>query len=256
MTTRTKQDDFIDEGMRLLEDAEKQDIILRVMGAIAIRHHCPDFRELHQKMGREISDIDYVGYEKQSDEIEDFFKEQGYKSRVLSYSYRQVGRMIFFDEATKRHVDVFLDKLAMCHTIDFSDRLEIDYPTIPLAEILLQKTQIIMLSDKDVIDTMVMFREHDVGASDEDMINIDYIAGILARDWGFYHTVTTNLQKVKDLLPDYYLLTDEDRQIIADRIDRTITRFEEEPKRLKWKIRSKIGTRMKWYKDVYSAPKE
>ncbi|MGV9103218.1 MAG: hypothetical protein ACOC3C_03770, partial [Candidatus Thorarchaeota archaeon] len=198
----------------------------------------------------------YVGYEKQSDEIEDFFKEQGYKSRFLSYSYRQVGRLIFFDEATTRHVDVFLDKLAMCHTIDFSNRLEIDHPTIPLAEILLQKTQIVMLSDKDVIDTIVMFREHDVGASDEDMINIDYIASILAKDWGFYHTVTTNLQKIRGLLPEYSLLTDEDIRIVGDRIDRTISRFEEEPKNLMWKIRSKIGTRMKWYKDVYSAPKQ
>jgi hypothetical protein len=250
----TPQDEYIEEGMRILQEAEKQGIVLKVMGAIAIRLRCPEFKGLHIKMEREISDIDFVGYDKQSSKIEEFFEGLGYQTRLLDYSFRQVGRLIFLDPTHGRHIDVFLDKLAMCHTIDYRNRLEIHPTTVPLAELLLQKMQIVMLSDKDVKDTIVLFREHDIGDSDG-MINIDHIAKILANDWGFYHTVTTNLAKVKKLLPDYKHITEDDREIISERIDRALSRLEEEPKSLTWKLRSKIGTKKKWYKDVYSAPK-
>ena len=95
-----KQDKiFIDESMRILQEAEKQGVTLRVMGSIAIRLHCPDSINLIKKLGRPITDIDYVGYDKQSSKIQKLFDNLGYVHRQLSYSYTQAGRLIFINPA-------------------------------------------------------------------------------------------------------------------------------------------------------------
>ena len=241
---------FVEEAMRIVEEARKQDVILRVMGAIAIRFHCPNFISLHKILGREISDMDFVGYEKQSSRIERLFESLGYTGRSLAYSFRLTGRLIFVDNVNARHADVFLDRLAMCHTIDFSRRLEADYPTIPLAELLLQKMQIVKLNEKDVIDTIVLLREHSIGNGDEETVNIGYIAKLLSNDWGFYYTMTTNLTKVKGLIQRYHTLSEEDRRDVSRKIDQILTAIEDEPKSFFWKMRAKLGTSKKWYREV------
>ena len=251
-----KQDKiFIDESMRILQEAEKQGVTLRVMGSIAIRLHCPDTIDLIKKLGRPITDIDYVGYDKQSSKIQKLFENLGYMQRQLSYSYVQAGRLIFINPANQEVVDIFLNRLAMCHTIDYSKRLEVDSPTVPLAEIILQKMQIVMISEKDVKDTFVLFREHEVGDNDNNMINGGYIAKLMSKDWGFYYTAITNLQKAKNLMPQFSVLSEQDKTIISNRIDSLLKRIEDEPKSGSWKTRAKVGPRKKWYKDVYSAPK-
>ena len=251
-----KQDKiFIDESLRILQEAEKQGVTLRVMGSIAIRLHCPDSINLIKKLGRPITDIDYVGYDKQSSKIQKLFDNLGYVHRQLSYSYTQAGRLIFINPANQEVVDVFLNRLAMCHTIDYSKRLEIDSPTVPLAEIILQKMQIVMIGEKDVKDTFVLFREHEVGDNDNNMINGVYIAKLMSKDWGFYYTVTTNLLKVKNLMSEFSVLSEQDKTIISERIDSLLQKIEEQPKSSSWKMRAKVGPRKKWYKDVYSAPK-
>jgi len=251
-------DAFVKEGLRIVQSAEREGVVLRVMGAVAIRIHCPDSLDLLQRLERNISDIDLVGYEKQTSKIEKLMPTLGYTSRQLSYSYAQAGRLIFLDSSDStgsKHVDVFLDKLAMCHTIPYLGRLEKDSPTVPLAEILLQKTQIVQLSEKDVKDTMVLFKDHDIGDTDSDTINIRYIAELLSKDWGFYYTVATNLQKVKSLAGTFPALSEQDKQTVVGRIENALGRLDAEPKSSAWKMRAKVGTKKKWYKDVYSPAK-
>jgi len=249
------QQDFTDQALRIIREAEKQGVILRLMGAIAVRLQCPNFSNLHREMGRVITDIDFVGYEKQTSKIEKVLESLDYVSRPLSYSFTMLGRLIFTHKTSGRHVDVFLNKLAMCHTINYSERLELDNPTVPLAELLLQKMQIVQLSEKDVIDTMIMFLEHDLGDGDENMINIEYIAGLMSKDWGFYYTMTTNLNKVKNLVGEFPALSEQQRQIVVGKADQILGSLEAAPKSRSWKLRARIGPSKKWYKDIHSAPK-
>jgi len=253
--TAAHQVNFVDEAVRIVREAEKQRVILRMMGATAIRLHCPSFTRLHRDLGREISDIDFVGYNKQTSKISKVFESLNYATRPLSYSFVQAGRLIFTENRTGGHADVFLNRLEMCHTIDYTQRLEIDNPTVPLAELLLQKMQIVQISEKDVIDTIVLLREHEIGDGDTEMVNAAYIAKLLSNDWGFYYTVTTNLQKVKSLVVDFRVLDNQDKQVVTEKIGRTVSLIEAEPKNRSWNARAKVGTKKKWYKDVYSAPK-
>jgi hypothetical protein len=51
----------------------------------------------------------------------------------------------------------------MNHIIEFKDRLEKDYPTIPLEELMLEKLQIVKINEKDIKDLIVLILEHEIG---------------------------------------------------------------------------------------------
>jgi hypothetical protein len=246
--------DFVEEAISIISEAQKRGIILRVIGAIAFKIHCPKHGKIFATLKREISDIDVVGVSKQITQIRTFFEDIGYKERPLTLSLASANRLIFIDEQRKRHVDVFLDKLLMCHTLDFRNRLEIDYPTLSLADLLLEKMQIVKLNEKDIKDTIVLLMEHNVGESDHETINVKYIAKILSDDWGFYFTVTTNLKKVREYIFHINELSNGKKEEVESKINEILKRIEEEPKSVRWKMRAKLGTKKKWYREVESIP--
>jgi len=240
---------FIDEAKRIIDSANEKGIVLRVLGAIAFRLHCPKFRHILESI-RPITDIDLVAYGKQMNHIEKHFIDLGYELRPPSFAALAARRRIFYDRERRIVVDVFFDKLEMCHVIDFKGRLEVDYPTIPLAEMLLEKLQIVQITEKDVKDVIILLREHEIGEHDDETINAKYIAKIFARDWGFYYTATTNLKKIKQLLGPFDVLADEDKKNVESKIDKLLDIIEKEPKSLGWKMRAKIGTKKIWYRKV------
>jgi hypothetical protein len=160
-------------------------------------------------------------------------------------------RMIFAQTSSSLHVDVFFDKLDFCHVISWKDgRLAADSPTIPLAEMVLEKMQIVEINEKDIIDTIMLLLEHPLGSTDEETINIDLIAHLCANDWGLWRTTTMNLNKVRMLAEGYSVLTDDFKAHVAKQIETALDRIEAEPKPLAWRLRDRVGDRVKWYKDV------
>ena len=115
---------------------------------------------------------------------------------------------------------------------------------------MLEKLQIVHINEKDVKDVMMLLLEHDIGDSDNEVVNGQYITKIMAKDWGFYYTTTTNLNKVKSLLGEYDALSSGDRGVISGRIDKLLSMIESESKSLGWKLRAKVGTKKQWYNDV------
>jgi hypothetical protein len=138
----------------------------------------------------------------------------------------------------------------MCHTLDFKNRLELDSPTITLSDLLLQKVQIVKINEKDIKDTMILLREHEIAETEKENVNSDYIAKLLSDNWGFWYTATTNLRKVQEFLSQYEALNKADREDIDSKIDKLLKTLESEPKSLTWKIRAKIGTSKRWYTEV------
>jgi hypothetical protein len=242
--------DFEKEIRRIISEADSRSIPLRIMGGAAIRMHCPSHNELYERLKRVPKhDIDFVTYSKFRPYTKKLFVDLGYEPYISLMLTGATGRhrQIFNDKEGNKAIDVFLDKLEMCHVIDFKDRLEVDSPTVPLAELLLQKLQIVQTNEKDIQDAIILLTEHDVGKGDKEEINSDYIAKILANEWGFHYTVTGNFGKVKEFLGKYAGLTKHDKQDVAERIDRLQDRIEKEPKTLQWKLRAKVGPSVKWY---------
>jgi len=115
---------------------------------------------------------------------------------------------------------------------------------------LLEKMQIVQINEKDIIDTIMLLREHGVNGDSPEAVDVQYLARLLSNDWGFYHTVTTNLQKIQDTLSKYAELSAEDRNDIIEKIQKVLKAVEDHPKTLSWKLRAKVGTKNKWYRDV------
>jgi len=240
--------DFADEATRIVDKAEGKGIVIRVMGATVIRKHCPKFLHLHTAMKRELTDIDFMTYSKFNPSIKPLFVELGYASDDRFNAYFGIMRQQYSDATNRRMADIFFDQLEMCHTVDFRGRLELDSPTITLADFLLEKMQIVQLNEKDKIDTTVLLREHQIGDSDKETINARYIARVLGKDWGFYYTVTTNLGKAREYARS--ALSEENSRDVVAKADHLLEWIEKEPKTTGWKMRARIGPKKKWYRDV------
>jgi hypothetical protein len=247
-------EEFERQALEIIDAAEKNGITLRLLGAVAFRIHCPEHRDLQASMHRILTDIDFAAYYKHEKAIDKFFlKDMGYESQTAALTPGlMLGRKIYFDTTDERpHVDIFFDKLNMCHVVSWEKgRLELDKPTITLADLMLEKLQIVQINEKDVKDVMMLLREHAIGASDHEVVNGAYISKLMAKDWGFYHTSTTNLNKIKSLLGEYDALSPDARDVISARIDELLAMIEKEPKSLGWKLRAKVGTKKQWYNDV------
>ena len=81
------------------------------------------------------------------------------------------GRLVFWDQSRDRKLEIFLGVFTMCHTLPMAGRVEIDSETIPLADLLLTKLQIVELNEKDLGDMHGLLLTHEVGIDDDDRIN-------------------------------------------------------------------------------------
>jgi len=241
---------FVEEATRIVDVAKEKGLVLRIMGATAVRIHCPKFSYMHDALQREITDIDFIAYGKQNSGVLKMLEGLGYAADKRMRMFQFLGRYLYENPTNKRHIDVFFDELEFCHTIDFKGRLEIDYPTISLSDIFLQKMQIVQINEKDIKDVIVMLREHEIGTGGKEMIDSEYVSGLLSGDWGFWYTVTTNLGKVSAFLPEYQGLSREDRSDISAKIDKLSGAIEKHNKSFGWKMRAKTGTKQRWYREV------
>ncbi len=246
-------DDFYNERTRILEalaQDENKHVIMRLIGALAFRTHCPKYGYIQDKLGRKFTDFDFVSYPRFVRDVRRVLGELGYEEDKQVTQLFGERRMVFHDPAFGRHIDVFYNALEFCHPINFVGRLEMEQLTVPLAELLLEKMQIVQINEKDLIDSVMLLREHPIGDTDKETINAGIIVGILSKDWGFWRTVTGNLRLLDDKLGSYSTLADDDREVVHWRIKELQDRIDAAPKSLAWKARAQVGERIKWYKDV------
>ena len=106
----------------------------------------------------------------------------------------------------------------MCHVIDYEHRLEADSPTAPVANLLFQKLQMVQINE-DIQDTISLLCKLEIGKTDNNEVNSEYVAKILSNDQGLSHTVSLNLPKIKEFL-DRYQLSAEDKKTLIERSDK------------------------------------
>jgi hypothetical protein len=242
---------FEAEALHIIDAAAEKGLALRLLGSLAFQSHCSRYGYLQKELGRAYTDIDYAGYSRQASSMAPFLKSLGYEEDHEVNVLYAGQRMIFHHPQSELHIDIFFDRLNFCHEVNWSaGRLERDKPTIPLAEMLLEKMQIVKINEKDIIDTLMLLLEHPLGDSDQETINLGLITGLCAKDWRLWRTVTMNLEKVAQLSTQYPQLSAEEKDAIQAQVEKCLKRIDEQPKSTGWKIRSKIGDRVKWYQDV------
>jgi hypothetical protein len=244
---------YLEEARRLTDEAQKEGMVLRVMGPIALHFYFPAFVDLYRRMERlgerVFTDIDYASYGKHRGRLVPFFEKQGYQLEKRAAMVSGGTRLIFFSPRIPM-IDVFFDKLDYNHPIDYRGRLDIHPYCVSLSDLLLQKLQIVQINDKDLKDAMLLLLAAPLGESDQDAVNTQYIAKLFSDDWGFHFTAITNLSKIREASLNVAALNDQQRDIISGKVDALLRQIEEAPKSGKWKGRAKIGDKKPWYKEV------
>lgn len=247
---RSKRENFEHELKTILDACDHAGVLARVFGSMAFKIHCGRYGYLQTEMGLPYGDIDLASYVKYSRQIRAIMTELGYEENREIFVLSAAQRAMFYKNGADLRVDITYDKLDFCHAIQLRDRLEIDSPTLPLAELFLEKMQIVKLSEKDVVNTIMLLLEHPVGDINKETINIKLIARLCADEWGLWHTVTLNLNKVSQFAVQYDKLTPEEKARVETQVKDIALRLYQEPKPLSWKVRDHMGDRVQWYKDV------
>jgi hypothetical protein len=249
----TRSEAVLAEADELMDIAEQRSLTIRLAGSLAIRARCPVRAPLLRQMGRRpYRDIDVMAYTKQKRGIAAMLEERGY---VLDPDIRMaqefgIKRFVYENHENGLKVDVFFDELVMAHTIQFGGRLDLHHQTVDLTDLLLTKLQIHEFTDNDLIDSIVLLAEHDVGRADPDGINGDYIADILRKDWGFCYTTQANLKKIAEGVQRYPVLPGDVAELVRARATALNDMIERAPKTQRWKMRARVGERVRWYEQV------
>ena len=158
---RNTLDDPLAESLRLVEVADARGLTLRLMGGMAVRAHAPRWPA---------SDPPDRGGPRLRHDLEGPCRRlraaRGGGLHARQATERAVRPAAGATSSTiprKRPVDVLVDKLEMCHRIEFGDRLGKVAPTLPLAELLLSKLQVVKINKKDVLDALILLAEHPLG---------------------------------------------------------------------------------------------
>ena len=233
-----------EEVRRVVDAARDRGLHLKMIGGVAVKLHCPS--AAHRSMARTYGDVDFIGYRTQRTEVARLMEDLGYQPNRRFNALQGHRRLLFDHPELGYDADVMLDVFVMCHELNFDGRLERDDYTVPIEELLLSKMQVIELNEKDVKDSFAMLYDHDIAEVDDlDTIDPRFIAQLCSGDWGWYKTLTMNIDKMIDLAPDY--LDEKEKEAVVERLARLRQVIEEAPKSMKWKMRAKVGEKKRWY---------
>jgi hypothetical protein len=263
-------EEFLREAKAIVDTARTQGTVLRILGSLAIfahSTHVPESIRVFRTVGRLsegtplFTDLDLIGYARQGRAISAALEGLGYRPDSVINGFFGDRRLIYYEASDKFHVDIFLDKLEFSHDVVFGKkpgegRLELDYPTITLTDIVLEKLQIHQIGRKDLVDLMILLLGHSVkprSDGDSEAVDAGHIANLLADDWGFWYEATQNLGKTRQMLGTF-VAEGRVRADQAARIEKGIGSLEKalqsEPKGRHWEKRAKIGTNKPWFREV------
>jgi hypothetical protein len=236
------------EAAELVASATERGITVRVVGSTGIRMHCAPARAAMDDAERASKDLDLVVRSGDRNALRSLLEARGYVVDRDLLVAMEGQRFAFHHPGLELGLDVFVERLRFCHTIELAGRWERHATTLGIEDLLLQKLQVHELTESDVVDAVVVLATHDVGtAGDPERIDRDYVAGLLAADWGFYRDATANLDRVRDaagaLAPHSADRVDEAARALSEAI-------EDARKGMAWRMRARVGERMQWWEDV------
>jgi hypothetical protein len=232
------------EGVRIAEAANASGIDLRLTGGVAVSLRSPSSR--CAPLVRRHADIDCVGRTSDRKHFTTLMADLGYQADERFNTVHGATRQYYWDATNGRQVDIFLDRVEMCHVLDLRARLTADPGgvTLALADLLLMKLQIVETNEKDLLDVLALLVDHDFG-QDDSGINIGYLGELAGADWGLWRTITTIAERARGFACE--LRDFEHRDRIRAQVDHFLGALEVVPKSTRWRLRAVVGERRRWY---------
>jgi hypothetical protein len=246
VSDRTPHADIVTEAEQLLAAAVAADVPVRLVGGLAVRMHLPSGTA--PVITREYKDIDLVTLKGKGRAVSQFMATQGYEADRAFNTTNGHRRLLYYDVPHQRQVDVFVGAFEMCHAIPITERIELHDSAIPLAELLLTKMQIVELNAKDQSDIVTILYHHDVADGDDGVVNAARVAQLCAADWGLWRTTKMNTDRTREALAAPGLDAAV-RERAEPRLERLWERIEAAPKSTRWKMRNRVGDKVRWYEE-------
>jgi hypothetical protein len=245
MTGTAEETRLLDEAHVLIDLASGRGIVLRLLGGLAIRALCPEL----PPRTRTGQDLDFGSESSTRRALSEMLVEHGYAPDKNFNALYGDNQLYFQNPETGLAVDVLVDKLHMCHTLEFGDRLaRLPYTLDPM-DLLLSKLQIVELNEKDADDCLRLLVSFPlVDGDDPSGMDLRIFRTLVGEDWGWWRTATLNLERIRQLLSG-----GERSAIAGGRLDPVAQlavlerAAEEAPKSRRWKLRAKVGERKRWY---------
>jgi hypothetical protein len=237
--------DPVAEARRLIDAARAQGMTVRVLGGVAVHMQSPAGQPL---LPRALKDIDLVTTRPEGQAAGRLLEELGYAGEEMFNALRGSRRRLYHDPVNGRQLDVFVGEFSMCHSLPIAERLDRHPYTVPLAELLLTKLQIVELNERDERDIYTLCYHHEVGEGLGDGIESDVVAALCAGDWGLWRTCRGTIERCRADI-ELYELESAARELIQSRLRRLWEHVEAAPKTGKWKRRSRLGERVRWYQE-------
>ena len=236
-------DDPLPEALGLARAAAEASLGLKLLGGLAVRVLCPEFPP-RLRAGQ---DMDFACVSKERKKVAEWLAGAGCEPD-RRFNNLNGDRQMYFNAPSGRPVDVMVNQLTMCHTLDFRPGFSRQPYTIDAVDVLLSKLQIVELNEKDAHDIVHLLAALPVGGGSQASIDTDRFCKLLGTDWGWWRTVTGNLAKMEELLGDRPGLIPDNRvyEPVAQ-AGRLLELAVETPKSMKWKLRANVGERVRWY---------
>jgi hypothetical protein len=234
-------EDTIAEAHRVADAAKSEKLGVKLLGGAGIHLHSESAQRAPLK--RRYGDLDYAMPSRDRKRVLAFFPALGYEANERFNLMQGDRRLYFYDTAHSRQVDVFIDQMRMSHVIDLRGRLDHTGPCASPSDLLLSKLQIYEVNRKDLVDLTALLLDHPIETGGDEAIDPGYVARLCAEDWGFCRTLQVNLEKLRAATEEL----DVDRDLVGSRLDVLWAAIQAQPKPLKWRLRSQVGDRMRWY---------
>ncbi len=246
-STAPTLENLVAESQRLIAAAQQRGLTLRLLGGVAIRLRSPHAASLGA-LERTYADVDFAAPKKESRALRDVLTAGGYTGDRRFNALHGERRLLFYDEARGRQVDVFLGVFEMCHKLSLEHRLALHPLTLSPADLLLTKLQIVELNAKDVQDVLALLLDVSLlepGGNPGEALDTARIVEICAHNWGWYTTVQDNLQQIA--AHARVLLPQGEADIVLRRVAAIASALTHAPKSANWQLRAVVGRRMAWY---------
>ena len=242
--------DIRDEAGSIGAEVAAAGLPVRLLGGVAFWLRCPSVRS--EPFARDYADLDFAVAKTASQPFRAILEGRGYLPDKFFNGLHGATRLYYGAPDGQWSVDIVIDELTMSHRLDLRGQLDRPGPTLSPADLLLTKLQVWEINHKDLGDAVCLLADHGLAAgpagastAGADEIGLARVTAVLGADWGFCHTAERNLGKVAELAaaePPPGAGHDVAAQVRAVR-----AAIEAAPKSRAWRLRSRIGERVKWY---------
>ncbi|MFP3073750.1 MAG: hypothetical protein RXQ73_00200 [Caldivirga sp.] len=240
---------IVELGLRIIHECESKGVVARLLGGVAVYVLASDVYVKVPSLARTPKDIDLAAHAKDSGRLTEVLEGIGMEPDRRFNALHGYERLMFRDPASGARIDVFLDVFRESHTISLRDRLELFKPTIPPSDLLMTKLQIWRISERDIKDLITLLLKFKIGNTDTaEELDANRIINLTSNDWGLYKTTVVNLGRVTEYLMNSKELEGTKGEVI-DKVNNLLNRINSAPKSIRWRLRSIIGERVKWYEE-------